>query len=369
MPNFNGNITLTSVEKNEVITVKDGSLTVLGDVGSGAKIILENSQQNSIGQIRVGISLSIINNLSIRGSGHKLIIQGNVHSQVKITASSDIEFQGYLSDKVTVTTYNGNIIAKDIGENVTLTTHNGNITTGNVGFSSSVKSQNGTVSVGNVSANSVVKSHNGDVKAISYDPSAKIKTHNGKRYINGARTIIRRENTTFASSISSFDMSGLTHFFSSGVPINVINSRVFINGVEQRSAPERRTGPSGNTRQVSADINSGNSIPASLQAYINSFEGKESFQDAFNRLNITIGEGLSCNISLNIPNIPVLLRGQLYDWEFLKKLPIDSNNKYTDPMTRENFTLVDIMPGRAICTILESQIKDAEQKNVSSFKR
>lgn len=355
MPQYTGNIILANVEANQSITVIDGSLTISGDVGSGARITLENSQSSS-NQISFGNSKIVIGNISMGIAKHKLVVQGNIHDQANIIGSADMEFRGYLFEWVTAKTQNGNIIAKDLDSNVTLTTHNGNITTGNIGCNSSVKSHNGEVSVGNVSANAVVKSHNGDVSAISYDPSATIKTHHGKRYINGVRSETRRENHNHMT----VNMSNLDNFFPSGMT-RIINGRVFINGVEQGTTPSQA--------HASENIlSSSSSMPKNFQSYINSFNNKESFQDAFKRLNIETGEGLSCNISFDIPNIPVFLDGQLYDWESLKKLPVDSDNRYTDPMSRKKFTLANIMPGRAICTILENTIKEVEQRNAPTFK-
>jgi hypothetical protein len=353
MPRFNGHTTLARVEANESIIVTDGSLTILGDVGQGARITLEKNQSNRSNQI----------SFSDPSAGCKLTVQGNVHAGVSINSFADLKFQGYLFNAVTAKTYNGDIIAQDLDRNVTLSSYNGNISTGDVEANSSVKSHNGKVSVGNVAANATIKSYNGNVLAISHDPSATIKTHNGKRYINGVRTDNRRENRNNititdmnVSSNSNFPFN-FSNFFSSGT--TTIPDRVFINRVAQTASRQTEL----------IDRNTIGSIPENLQSYINSFKGKESFQDAFKRLNIEVGEGFSCNILYDVPNIPVLLNGYLYDWESLKNLPIDASNKYTDPMTRGKFTLTDIMPGRVIRTILEEKIKEAEKTNTPSFKR
>ena len=351
MPNLNGNITLPNVEENESITVTGGSLTIFGDVGSGARITLVSSQST------IGNNVFISNG----HNGHKLIVQGNVHDQANITGSSDMEFQGYLSDHIKVNTLQGNIIVK-----------------GNVGSNTTLKSINGNVSAENVGSNTTLNSINGNVFVLSHDPSATITTTSGVSYINGVSSETRRGNPNirFFSDIqvgssyggSSFN-SDTNTFLRSRMQVKNFDTVIglsFINGVAQRTTPSQPR----NSHAAANTSSSANTMPKDLDGYIKSFSNKESFQDAFKRLNIEKKEGLSCNISLDIPNIPVLLKGQLYDWESLKKLTVDSNNTYTDPMSREKFTLADIMPGRAIVTVLENQIKEkeVEQKNTPAFK-
>lgn len=135
MPNLNGNITLPNLEENESITVTGGALTIFGDVGSGARITLVSSQST------IGNNVFISNG----HNGHKLIVQGNVHDQANITGSSDMEFQGYLSDHIKVNTLQGNIIVKgNVGSNTTLESINGNVSAGNVGSNTTLKSSSFT---------------------------------------------------------------------------------------------------------------------------------------------------------------------------------------------------------------------------------
>jgi U-box domain len=374
MPTYTGNTTLENVDANQSITVTDGSLTIRGDVGSGARITLENSQSSGSNQMIFGNSVVVAgNSLTIGNTGHKLTVQGNVHTRANIAGSSDMEFRGYLFDAVTVKTHNGNIITKDLGENVTLTTHNGEITAGNIGCNSSVKSHNGKISVGNVSANVIIKSHNGNVSAISYDPSATIKTHNGKRYINGIRSGTRRENRNnitingihIDSSYdgSSFNISNLGNFFSSGTT-TIINGRVFINGIEQAvpTTSQVRT-----TNRNAIHSSNEDDMPAVLQSYLNGFKG-ESFQDAFKRLAVDVSDKYPyfiCIISQDIPNIPVSLDGRLYDWDSLKS-QIETNG-YKDPMTRETFTLKQVIPDRTTRDSLERILKKEEEIHKSDI--
>src|ERR1044072_5740930 len=190
MTQFTGNTTLGNIDANQSIVVIDGSLTISGDIGPGAKITLENSQSSS-NSIKIG--KVVINNME--STRHKLIVQGNVHERAIIIApDADLKFRGYVFDRVTATTYNGNISAKDLGRKVTLSTYNGNIATANVGSKSRIESYNGKVFVDKVSENAVVESYNADVSARSYDPSATIKTHNGKCCINGVCTETRARN-------------------------------------------------------------------------------------------------------------------------------------------------------------------------------
>lgn len=301
---------------------------------------------------------------------HKLVVQGNVYDQANITGSSDIEFQGNLLNHVQVNTKKGNIIVKgNVGSNTTLKSMSGNVSAKEVGENTTLKSMSGDVSAEKVGANTTLESMSGNVSVLIRDPSATINTASEVCYVNGVSSETKREksnNISFLNNIhvdssyvgSSFDNMNTITFFVSRM--RVVNSNtVIINGVEQKTTPSQ-------PRNSHA---SANTMPKDLDGYIKSFINTESFQDAFKRLNIETKEGLSCNISLDVPNIPVFLKGgQLYDWESLKKLPVDSNNRYTDPMSKKKFTLADIMPGRTICTILENQIKKVEQKNTLVFK-
>jgi|GEM_PF-1742241 hypothetical protein len=327
------------------------------------------------------------NSVTIGNTGHKLTVQGDVHTQANITGSSDMEFHGYLFDAVTAKTHNGNIIAKNIGENVTLTTHNGKITARNIGRNSSVKSHNGKVDVANVSENATIKSHNGDVFAISYDPSATIKTHNGKRYINGIRSETGRENRNnitisgmqIGSSSTDFNMDNFSNFnfFSSGTTTSIINGRVFINGIEQAAptSTSREQQAISTTSQMrtpnrnASHSSSHDEMPAVLQSYINDFKG-ESFQDAFKRLAVDVSAkypflNISCILSQDIPNIPVSLNGRLYDWCSLKS-QIETNG-YKDPLTRETFTLKQVIPDRTTRDNLEGILKKEEEMHKSDI--
>jgi hypothetical protein len=110
--------------------------------------------------------------------------------------------------------------------------------------------------------------------------------------------------------------------------------------------------------------NSAEKLPEKLASYIDSFKNSESFLAAFKRLAIEIKDEYTCNISLTIPDIPVFLAGQLYDFSSLKKLPFEGGCNYRkNPMTREKFTWDNVMPGRAFAKIFENLIQEAEQKN------
>ena len=352
MTTYNGNTILENVEVNQSITVTDGSLTIQGNVGSGARITLESSQSNRTNQMNFGGSVVIIGNVNIGSAGHKLIVQGNVHGRANITGSSDMEFRGYLSDHVKVKTERGNITVK-----------------------------------GNVGSNTTLKSMSGNVSVLSRDPSATIKTMSGKCYING-RSDDRRQNRSTnviigdmnISSGSSlpFNMSNLSNFFS-GATTSIVNNRVFTNrGVEQAvPTPTSRESAAPTTSQMRRTTNGNTShssnddddMPVVLQSYIDDFKG-ESFQDAFKRLAVDVNNKYSylsifCIISQDIPNIPVSLNGRLYDWDSLKS-QIETNG-YQDPMTREMFTLKQVIPDRTTRDSLEGILKKEEEIHKSNI--
>lgn len=102
------NTTIESVGEDERIEVVGASLTISGNIGSGAEIEL-------IEKVKNGSSLV--------GAKPKLIVHGDVCSGADITGDGDMEFRGHLFGDVE--TYNGNITAGDIGESVSLMTQNG----------------------------------------------------------------------------------------------------------------------------------------------------------------------------------------------------------------------------------------------------
>jgi hypothetical protein len=98
-------------------------------------------------------------------------------------------------------------------------------------------------------------------------------------------------------------------------------------------------------------------------------EKKESFQDAFTRLQIEPSDSNICIISHDVPNKPVLLNNtHLYDYDNLLKLPMQNNGYRSDPMTRKPFTLQDVTPAYDICEKLEDQIqaKASQTENIPS---
>jgi len=407
MPRFTGDQILPHVNAQEEVTVIDGSLTVTGDVGEDARITLQSSPVAGLNRVSIsdfGNVVSSFGNIVITGNGiisiggnpHKLIVQGTVHARAKINCSGDVEFQGYLLNGVNVETYNGDIHTNDLDESVTLKTYSGNVSGSNVAKNSRIKSYSGNVSMGNVEENSCIesysgnvsmgnvaensriesysgnvsvghvaahakiKSYSGDVSARSLHSSATMKTTSGQRYLDGARVRSpdRRGHHHNATRL------GVSTFFSGGKSssggISIINGRVFINGAEQTTAAATAI-PAPVPRPT------GNSLSSDMQAYLKSFEGKESFPDACTRLNITLPNALCCAISHNAPKIPVTVstNSTLYDWERLMHLTPNAEGLYTDPITSQKFTLGEIKSARPICSVIDGYLQEAADRTPS----
>lgn len=297
MSNYTGDTTLDNIKMKQSVTVTDGSLTIRGDVGSGASIILKNSQSSSSSQINF-VNAVVANN------PRQLIVQGNVHERANITGNNaDMEFRGYLFDYIKIKTKQGTIIVKknvgsnatlesmngdvsvggDVGSNAILKSMNGNVSAKNIGSNTILKSMNGNISAENVGSNTTLESMNGNVSVRSHDPSATITTVHGKRYVNG--------NQDDKRQISNFSSSGTS---------TSITTRVFIHGVEQTVATQA-------PREQA--------VPKTIQM-------RTANRDA--SLNI------SCIISPDILNIPVALNSG-YDsnsfFQIKSKDPVKSSKK------------------------------------------
>lgn len=103
-----------------------------------------------------------------------------------------------------------------------------------------------------------------------------------------------------------------------------------------------------------------------LYSYIDSFiEKKETFTQAFDRLEIKPSIKISCPISLAVCDKPVRVCGDLFDYDSLinaaKKLP---GGKYEHPLNKIAFSLNQIQPARDIAQKIEAIIAKTEaQKN------
>lgn len=118
---YNGDTTLTNIAADTEITIKDGSLTVTGNIGEGAhiKFVSTKSQgQRLTGQRLPGQRLPAglfgsgfisANTVVIHSSGtsHRITVHGNVHRNVKIECSGASKFSGYLFSGVSVKSHNG----------------------------------------------------------------------------------------------------------------------------------------------------------------------------------------------------------------------------------------------------------------------
>lgn len=121
--------------------------------------------------------------------------------------------------------------------------------------------------------------------------------------------------------------------------------------------------PRPRTDRSSTPSNPRNNITPSLARYLAGFQNKESFSDAFARLEIDIDtedNRYSCPVSLHLINKPVRVDGILFDYSSLLGLPLASNGTRKHPTTQESFYLDQIQADRDCKIELETLIEQFE---------
>lgn|GEM_PF-5582986 len=226
-----------SIGKNATVIIKDGSLTVGGDVGQWSDIAMQSS--NAGGSVVIsGVSIFIGGaNLVSIGGGQvgEVTVRGNVESDAKIvTRNACITVGGNIDNNANIHTTNGSIRAADIGNGATLISSNGNIDTASVHSRATLETSNGNISATDVEEGSVLRTTNGNISVRSAHPTAAIQTINGEVYENGVPSRAERP-----SSSSSVVFAGGSVFMSGNVRVGV---RVIVNGVDMTDIVNGRAG-------------------------------------------------------------------------------------------------------------------------------
>jgi hypothetical protein len=366
---YRGKTELGNVAAHADVTVIDGPLIIHGSIGEGAKITIKSGKkENTIPSIP-GVSFGgsvVINGVRYGGNScEKTTVKGDVFSDVHIISVGPIVTEGYIFSGATIETKNASITCKDIDKNVTLSTSNSTITASNIGNGSTVKTSNAKIVVANVAANgsiktsnakiiaghvaqgATIKSSNANINIASKHPSAKAITSNGHVTINGVKQKNRhsqRSNTIVLDgnviSASDVHIGGGSRFFQN-------TTSNFWQNPQEVKVPKKTT------------------YTKSMQRYLKGFENKttENHQKSFEHLNLDGGEELCCPISLDVPNIPCYLDGELYDLESLLSLKKDSEGMRTNPITREKFGIDELQPARNVLRKIEKMIVEAKKDN------
>lgn len=226
---FTGDVQVTgNIGKNATVVIKDGSLTVAGDVGDDSELSLTTTPISSGSVIMSGSSFFSgisIGNVVINGASPVCSIHGKVGSRVTMKShNAEFSIDGSVGDGCTLKTHNGDIRVGNVGESSSLTTHNGTISCGSVGKHTALKTHNGDVHATEMGEHTRAISHNGDVRVSQAAPkSAELETHNGSVYEAGVKRRKPEVEATRGVTISS--AHGIT--FMSGARVS---GRIIING-------------------------------------------------------------------------------------------------------------------------------------------
>lgn len=239
-----------SIGKNATVIIKDGSLTVDGNVDDATKINVIQEANNMVISSGVfvmnNITIGNMNGLNVANVPNRnLHVQGNVGNGVHCEShNADFSVNGSVGNQCKFKTHSGDITTGNVGENTFLITHNGNVSTQNVGKQSSLKSHNGNIKAHHLDENTSATTHNGNVKVTQAATSAVLKTVNGSVYENGVKC--RKENARNHSVFSMGNMSVV-----GGGSMNIAsNGRVVVNGVDVTDIVNGNNANTSNTTSV-----------------------------------------------------------------------------------------------------------------------
>ena len=245
---YKGNLQiLGSIGKNATVIVKDGSLTVDGNVGAGSDISMQSTATGggsvviSGGSIFVGAgsSVSMGGGLVSIGGGQAsyVSVRGHVENDVKIsTRNASITVGGNIGSNASIDTSNASIRAADIGNGATLTTKNASIDVARVNPRATLKTTNANINAGDAGEGSTLKTSNGNISVRNAHPTASLQTTNGEIYENG----VPRKTARPSDSSSTVVFAGGSVFMSGG---NVrVGGRMIVNGVDITDIVNGRAG-------------------------------------------------------------------------------------------------------------------------------
>lgn len=184
-----GDVRITgSIGKNATVIIKDGSLIVDGNVGTGSDVTLKTEKSSGI-VISSGSFFMSSSSVVIGGgaAGSSLHVKGNVDSRVKITTSSaDITVDGVINSGAKFNTQSGDITAIEVKGNVSFKTMSGNIRATNVGADSSLNTMSGDIHARTIDAGTTLQTMSGDIHAGSVGARATVKTMSGDISVDSA---------------------------------------------------------------------------------------------------------------------------------------------------------------------------------------
>jgi hypothetical protein len=225
---YKGDVVVTgSIGKNATVIIKDGSLTIGGNIDEGTDI---NLISEASGNVVISNSSNSFfmngNSISFGGSPSRNVhVQGNVEKNVIIKSkSADITIDGNVGNNAKFETQSGDISASNVGNNVAMKTMSGDISVKNVGNDTSLKTMSGDVGAGTVGQRSTLKTMSGDVKVQSAHETSTLETMSGNIYENGAkRRKERASNSGSSISIGNMSIGGMSFIGGS-------TSRFIVNG-------------------------------------------------------------------------------------------------------------------------------------------
>jgi hypothetical protein len=241
---------LENVPEYAQVVAKNASLTVLGDVGEGAKVvmscdsqvnnvysgndcvsmsIIRTSESSSIGSVSVN-NISFVNGNELIAQGaahdgssgrHKLIVQGIVRDGSMIGSDrADLELNRLLKS-VKVENNTGKTTIKSVESNSSVESNTGKVTITTVGPNSSVKNNTGETTITNLGPKSSVESNTGKVTITTVGPKSSVENNTGETTITNLGPNASATSNTGDIYVTNADPSAT---------INSRRGKTYING-------------------------------------------------------------------------------------------------------------------------------------------
>lgn len=190
-----------SIKANETIR-HTGPVTISGDIGEGACIIIDsgslvvdgsvgtnvtitsNAGKNNANCIKIPTSdcMVVINSGShsdIDGTDGSVTINGDIADDVIVNCDGDFTCKGTIADQFTLKAKNSNITLSDIGENSNITVDNGNITAQEIGSNTKIIAKQGNIKALTAKRNSQLTAQSGNITVYTAEANTLLAAPNG----------------------------------------------------------------------------------------------------------------------------------------------------------------------------------------------
>jgi hypothetical protein len=179
-------IVKNNIGRNTEVTIKNASLTVMGNINDYAKItLLPKANNEAINTIttRSGFfasSTTVTISNSNNSPKHKLLVEGSIGNNAYIKSkNTDIVVKKDLGAKSSIISDDGHIEVGNVGAGTNIKNSYGDIKIGNVGAGTNIKNSYGDIKIGNVESETSIRNSYGNTKTKKLGEQSSINTDYG----------------------------------------------------------------------------------------------------------------------------------------------------------------------------------------------